>query len=65
MANSDHLAILKKGVEVWNEWREENPLIRPDLVGADIRGMDFSKPEIDQRRGSGKFCKGLAAYQRL
>ncbi len=24
MANPEHLGILKQGVEVWNQWREEN-----------------------------------------
>jgi hypothetical protein len=27
MANEEHLGILKQGVEVWNQWREENPTI--------------------------------------
>src|SRR5713101_5093941 len=31
MANQEHLDILKQGVEVWNQWRERNPLTRPDL----------------------------------
>lgn len=31
MANQDHLAILKQGVEVWNQWTEDNPKIAPDL----------------------------------
>jgi Pentapeptide repeats (8 copies) len=25
MANDEHVAILKKGVRAWNEWRDENP----------------------------------------
>lgn len=29
MADPKHLAILEKGVEEWNRWREDNP-IRPD-----------------------------------
>ena len=36
MANEEHVAILKKGVKAWNEWREKNPEIRPDLESADI-----------------------------
>lgn len=36
MANPEHLAILKKGVEVWNKWRQQNPDIKPDLSGADL-----------------------------
>ncbi|MEL6126996.1 MAG: pentapeptide repeat-containing protein, partial [Pseudomonadota bacterium] len=31
MANPDHVAKLFEGVEAWNQWREENPDIRPDL----------------------------------
>ncbi|MGA2411123.1 MAG: hypothetical protein ABSG46_12140 [Candidatus Binataceae bacterium] len=29
MANPEHLAKLKEGVEAWNQWREENPEILP------------------------------------
>jgi hypothetical protein len=25
MANDEHVAMLKKGVRAWNEWRDENP----------------------------------------
>ena len=59
MANPEHLKILKNGVEAWNKWREENPQIRPDLVGADLRGADFSRHEIDLRQGTGKFLHRL------
>jgi len=47
MANPEHLAILKEGVEVWNRWRKEKPLADVDLseanlVGLDLTGADFS-----------------------
>ena len=35
MANEEHLAILRQGVEVWNKWREENQ-VQPDLSGAQV-----------------------------
>jgi hypothetical protein len=38
MANSEHLARLKEGVEAWNQWRESNPSVKPDLSEADLRG---------------------------
>lgn len=41
MANSKHLKILKKGVKVWNEWREGNPDITPDLEGAHLEGANL------------------------
>ena len=33
MANDEHVALLKNGVEVWNKWRHENLNVRPDLRG--------------------------------
>ncbi len=36
MANPEHLAKLKEGVEVWNMWRIKNPDIKPDLYNAAI-----------------------------
>ena len=33
MANDD-VALLKQGVTAWNAWRQENPDVRPDLIGA-------------------------------
>ncbi|NTW81920.1 MAG: pentapeptide repeat-containing protein [Chlorobiaceae bacterium] len=34
MAKSEHLQILLQGVISWNNWRAENPEIRPELGGA-------------------------------
>lgn len=31
MANPEHLEIFKQGVQVWNQWRKDNPDIKPDL----------------------------------
>ena len=44
MANDEHVALLKQGVDAWNKWRDKNPNIRPDfresnLTGADLRGV--------------------------
>ena len=36
MANDEHLARLREGVEVWNNWREANPQTFPDLREADL-----------------------------
>jgi len=38
MANSEHTAKLKEGVEAWNDWRKANAEIVPDLFGADLGG---------------------------
>jgi uncharacterized protein YjbI with pentapeptide repeats len=36
MANDDHVAMLRKGVDAWNTWRDKNLNIRPDLSGVDL-----------------------------
>jgi uncharacterized protein YjbI with pentapeptide repeats len=36
MANEEHFAILKQGIEVWNQWRANNPTIKPDLSGISL-----------------------------
>lgn len=36
MPNPEHLAKLLEGVEAWNEWREANPEIIPDLLFVDL-----------------------------
>ena len=41
MANDEHVALLRKGVDAWNEWRRQNTLIRPDLAGADLSGANL------------------------
>jgi uncharacterized protein YjbI with pentapeptide repeats len=39
MANEKHLAILKQGVRIWNEWRSKNNEVEPNLQGADLRAI--------------------------
>lgn len=55
MANPEHVEILKQGAEVWNEWREENPEVKPDLseenfsdanFSADLTGANFMRANL-------------------
>ncbi|MCP4289109.1 MAG: pentapeptide repeat-containing protein [Gammaproteobacteria bacterium] len=39
MPNEEHVAKLWEGVKVWNQWREENPDVRPDLERVDTISM--------------------------
>ena len=41
MANEEHLAILRQGLEDWNKWRKENPEVSPNLKEASLRGVTF------------------------
>jgi uncharacterized protein YjbI with pentapeptide repeats len=41
MANSEHENLLEQDVEQWNQWREQNPEIIPDLSGSAFSDPDF------------------------
>jgi hypothetical protein len=42
MANDEHLALLRKGVALWNEWRARNPHEKPDLSEASLSRASLS-----------------------
>ncbi len=63
MANDAHIAQLKKGVDAWNAWRDENPDIIPDLSstnfsGADLSWVDLSKADLSVADLSGAELEG-------
>jgi uncharacterized protein YjbI with pentapeptide repeats len=43
MASKEHLDILKQGVDVWNEWRKENPEVQIDFSGTNLRNRKLRK----------------------
>jgi len=47
MANPQHLAIFKQGVQAWNAWREENPTVHPDLSDAKLDDIDMRFAHLD------------------
>jgi hypothetical protein len=42
MANDEHVALLKQGVNAWNAWRDENTNIRPNPPSSLIRSAPQS-----------------------
>jgi uncharacterized protein YjbI with pentapeptide repeats len=58
MANEEHLAILKHGVEVWNAWRKANPEIEPDLSGVNLSSGNLSKAYLGRTDLSGADLRG-------
>jgi hypothetical protein len=42
MGKEKHIYVLKRGVEAWNEWQRENPVVRPELQGGDFHKLDLS-----------------------
>jgi hypothetical protein len=63
MANPEHLAKLKEGVEAWNKWRKDNPEIRRDLTeanlmeanlfGANLRRADLAEANLEAANFTG------------
>jgi uncharacterized protein YjbI with pentapeptide repeats len=62
MANPEHLAILRQGSIKWNKWREENPNLKPDLNGADIRILDLIEANFSEAELAG--ANLIGAYVR-
>lgn len=46
MANPEHIAKLKEGVEVWNQWRENNADLKPNLRGADLSDTSLNRANL-------------------
>jgi uncharacterized protein YjbI with pentapeptide repeats len=46
MAKQDHLSLLKKGIDDWNDWRKKHPSIQPDLSNADLRKIPLYKANL-------------------
>ena len=46
MANKEHLALLKQGVETWNRWRRDHPDVCPDLSQANLAGAHLYEADL-------------------
>ena len=55
MANKEHLAKLREGVEAWNEWRKKNPVLQPDLQGVDLVGAQLQGAILDGAQLQGAY----------
>jgi uncharacterized protein YjbI with pentapeptide repeats len=53
MANQEHLDLLRQGVEIWNQWREEHLACKLDLSEADLKGFDLSRANLARVNLSG------------
>lgn len=57
VANQEHVKILRQGVALWNQWREENPRVYPDLTEADFQGSDLSEANFSK---TNLYCANLS-----
>jgi Pentapeptide repeats (8 copies) len=46
MADAEHLAILRQGVDAWNAWRKKEPSVRPNLSEAGLSGEKLSGADL-------------------
>jgi uncharacterized protein YjbI with pentapeptide repeats len=46
MADETQLALVKQGVDAWNEWRTAHADTRPDLSSAGLRGLTLPKADL-------------------
>jgi uncharacterized protein YjbI with pentapeptide repeats len=46
MANKKQVVILNQGVEVWNDWRKQNPNAKINLRGQSFKGKNLSKVNL-------------------
>lgn len=46
MANDEHAAILRQGVQAWNAWRQAHNGLQPDLSHAELAGFDLSHAKL-------------------
>jgi uncharacterized protein YjbI with pentapeptide repeats len=61
MANKKQLEILKRGIDVWNKWRKENPSAEIDLEEASLREIDLNTVNLNNAnlRGADLFRADL------
>lgn len=70
---ADHLAKLNDGVLAWNQWRRDNPAIRPtlantelaDFKSSNLQGCDFSYTNLCQARLPGIDLIGASFHQAI
>jgi uncharacterized protein YjbI with pentapeptide repeats len=53
MANKEHLALLRQGVEAWNKWRKTNRQIKPDLSKVNFSKADLRWANLERANLSG------------
>ena len=57
MAKDEHVAMLRRGAEPWDEWRANRDEV-PDLSGAGLRGLDLSGFDLSEADLRGADLRG-------
>jgi hypothetical protein len=65
MADEEQLAVLRRGSDVWNAWREQNPDVRVNLTGANLCGATFPRRTFARRLSPRRSSGGLTSTGRI
>jgi uncharacterized protein YjbI with pentapeptide repeats len=63
VANPEHLALLRQGVNGWNAWRGKELSIRPDLSGAELIRANLQGAHLSQAHLNGANLSGANLSQ--
>jgi hypothetical protein len=58
MPNEAHLEVLRRGPEEWDRWRKGNPLVVPDLSGAELPRINLSHVDLNAANLTGAHLEG-------
>jgi hypothetical protein len=72
MANSEHIELLRRGVDAWNAWRKKEPATVPDLAhaklstahlrGAALNGANLRAADLSSADLRGAILKGAVLF---
>lgn len=67
MANPEHVAILKQGVDIWNAWKHsQGPNYKTKLAGVNLAGMELMGIDfVDADLTDVNFKKALLSHSSL
>ena len=58
MPSNEHVRLINSGVDNWNEWRDKNPELIPDLSWSSISNLDLKGINLENTNLKLAFCKG-------
>jgi hypothetical protein len=58
MANGEHLKLIKKGTDVWNQKRDTDPNLTPDLTWASLSKANLKGADLSKANLRGAFLRG-------
>jgi len=53
MANTQHVAVIRKGTAIWNRWRNRHQSTTPELVEVDLRRVELSRANLSKAQLAG------------